>query len=309
MESTANTLIETYGWVGVMIVLLATIAYLIWKESVSHKDKNNDRTALKDAFKHDVDAISAKIDAVSTKVDIVKSNSDEYKMFIAKSIDTINNKFDRTDEELEHLAVGINRVDERVDEMEDKMHRCYEESRNHELQEAKKQTNRVLLKSKGGLLTKSLRRWCNVMNADHVYLAQFHNGTTDLRGIHFVKFDIITDEFADPLHLAEGDREFTPLYRNQYIVTYGDIAYTMCHVPAAVFDVDSEEFLDQSDALYRRMKAIGINQAGFAMIRDNDCEPIGWLGAVSFGDKKIDCDSLEKAAREVENIFNTTDYD
>jgi hypothetical protein len=309
METTANTLIETYGWLGVLIVLLAAIAYLIWKEHTNQKGKTDDRKALTDAFKHDMDAVVAKIDAVSTKVDIVKSNSDDRKDLLVKSIDTITARMDHTDAELERIDEAIHVVDNRVDTMEDKMHKCYAESKNADLVEAKKQTSRVLMKSKGGMLTKSLRRWCNVMGADHVYIAQFHNGTTDLRGIHFVKFDVITDEFADPLHLAKGDVELTPLYRNQYIVAYGDIAYTMCHIPAAVFDVNSEEFLNQSDALYRRMNTIGANQTGFAMIRDNDGEPIGWLGALAFGDKKIDCDSLEKAAREVENIFNTTDYD
>ena len=309
METTANTIIETYGWIGVLVVLLAAIAYLIWKENVSQKHKTDVLGELKGAFKHDMDAIVSKIDAVSTKVDIVQSNSDDRKRLLIDSIENINHRIENTEIELEKMDQSIGEVGRRVDDMECKIHNCYAESREKELQEAKKQTSRVLLKSKGGLLSKSLRHWCNAMNADHVYIAQFHNGTTDLRGIHFVKFDVITDEFADPLHLAEGDREFTPLYRNQYIVAYGNIAYTMCHVPAAVFDVDSEEFLDQTDALYRRMKTIGVHQTGFAMIRDNDGEPIGWLGAVSYGDKKIDCESLEKAARDVENIFNTTDYD
>ena len=309
METTANTIRETYGWIGVLIVLLAAIVYLIWKDNVSQKQKTDTLGGLKDAFKHDMDAIVSKIDAVSTKVDVVKSGSDDRKKLLIDSIANINHRIENTEIELEKMDRSIGDVGRRVDDMEDKMHNCYAESREKELQEAKKQTNRVLLKSKGGLLSKCLRRWCNTMNADHVYIAQFHNGTTDLRGIHFVKFDILTDEFADPLHPVEGDYEFTPFYCNQYIVTYGDIAYTMCHVPAAVFNVDSDEFLNQSDTLYRRMKTIGVHQAGFAMIRDTDGEPIGWLGAVSYGDKKIDCESLEKAARDVENIFNTTDYD
>ncbi len=309
METTANTIIEAYGWIGVLVVLLAAIAYLIWKENSAQKEKSHNTTELKEAFKHDVDAVVSKIDAVVTKVDIIKTNADDNKKQLIESIEKLNKRIDKTDDDLTQMDDIIKKVDKRVDDIEDNMHKCYVESRNHELQEAKKQTSRVLLKSKGGLLSKSLRRWCNAMNADHVYIAQFHNGTTDLRGIHFVKFDVITDEFADPLHIAEGDREFTPLYHNQYIVAYGDIAYTMCHVSAAVFDVDSEEFLDQSDALYRRMKTIGVYQTGFAMIRDNEGEPIGWLGAVSYRDKKIDCESLEKAARDVENIFNATDYD
>ena len=309
MGTTVNTMIDTYGWIGVLVVLLAAIAYLIWRESSARKEKGRNTFELKEVFKHDIDAVISKIDAVSTKVDIIKTSADDNKRQLVDSIEKLNKRIDKTDDELIQIDDNVCKIDGRVDEMENKMHKCYAESRNHELREAKKQTSRVLLKSKGGLLSKSLKCWCNVMNADHVYVAQFHNGTTDLRGIHFVKFDILTDEFADPLHPVEGDREFTPFYNNQYIVTYGDIAYTLCHVPAVVFDVNSDELLNQSDVLYRRLKATGAYQIGFAMFRDNEGEPIGWLGAISYGDKKIDCESLEKAARDVENIFNTTDYD
>jgi hypothetical protein len=325
MDKAAITMIESFGWIGVLVVLLSAIAYLIWKEQNTQKQNTANREDFKAALKQEmgvmnynlesvVSCLDSRIESVSTKVDVLKQASEERKKILLDNIHNIDKKIDKNEEEtvrIEGKIDNINRVmTKKISSVETQMHHYHAHDNEIHNIEAREQANRIFKKDKGGQLSCCLRKYCKEMSADHVFLAQFHNGTVDLRGIHFVKFDIITDEFADPLHLAEGDMEFAPLYKDQYVVSFGNTGSVLCRVPSLILDVDGSELIEQSDTLYRRCKARGIEQIGLAIIRDHDGDPIGFVGATNHSkDKKLQSEVLEKLATEIQNIYNTTDYD
>ena len=135
-------------------------------------------------------------------------------------------------------------------------------------------------------------------------MGAFHNGTVDLRGIHFCKFDILIDEFRDPLRLYETDIDFQSLYKDENILAYGDLPYTLTHVESVVFNLDQDTLLDLSDTLYRRCKSRGIKTIAFAYVRDQQNNPVGFVGCVNFTDDNIDESQLRNCAKEIENIYN-----
>lgn len=216
-----------------------------------------------------IDILGGKIDCLNTKIDMVETK-------VTDRVESCENKI-----------AGLHKVNKEKDQID-----------------AKKQTHNAMTKCYGGRLSRILKNACQYINCNHVFLGEFHNGTTDLRGIHYCKFDIVIDEFENPLHLCENDVDFQPLYKDENIIAYGDLPYKLSHIDSAVLSVD-DELLELSDTLYRRCKSRDIKYIGFAGVRDKDGFLIGFVGCVSFdADKIMNKDRLKDCATEIENIYN-----
>lgn len=213
--------------------------------------------------------------------------------FIGDKIENINNKIEWVEEKLT----------EKIDTIERKVMTTQKELKNKELQEARVQSFNIMHDRHGGKLSKILRQYCQKINCDHVFMGLFHNGVTDLRGLHYCKFDIIIDEFSDPLKLHLNDTDFQPLYKDENIIAYGDLPYQMTHIDTAIFDLKSKKLLNLSDTLYRRCKSRDIKYIGFAGLRDKNGYVIGFIGCVSYTDEKPIEQNLLLCAHEIENIY------
>lgn len=217
------------------------------------------------------------------------------------------NKIDLIGDKIENMNNKIVWVEEKLTEkitlVEKKVISTQKNLESKKQQEAKIQSFNIMNNGHGGKLSKVLRQYCQKIKCDHVFMGLFHNGITDLRGIHYCKFDIIIDEFSDPLKLHANDVDFQPLYKDENIIAYGDLPYKMTHIEAAIFDTKSEKLLNLSDTLYRRCKSRDIKHIGFAGLRDKDGYIIGFIGCVSYTDKKPIEQELLLCAREIENIY------
>lgn len=256
MGEVVNTILQQYGMVGILIVLIACLSYLIYGDR-----KNN--------WGQKIDNLGAKIDNMESKIDWVET-----------------------------------RMSARVSAVEDKITNSHEIAAASEHEEAKKQTLNIMSTGQGGKLSKILRYYCKRINCNHIFLGGFHNGTTDLRGLHYCKFDILIDEFADPLHIHPNDTDFQPLYKDENVIAYGDLPYKLTHVDSTVFDVEDPTFFEMSDTLYRRCKSRDIKKIGFAIIRDNDGFPTGFIGCISFDDQEMLQEDMKACAHEIENIYS-----
>lgn len=213
-------------------------------------------------------------------------------------IDHVLNKIDSVDAKIERVE---NQLSNRIDKVEKNMQsNTIEQDRI----EAKEQSLMVLSTGYGGKLSKTLKYYCKTINCDHVFLGAFHNGTVDLRGIHFCKFDILVDEFKDPLHLNENDVDFQTLYKDENILAYGDLPYAMSQVDSAIINLGDDTLLELSDTLYRRCKSRGIKSLGLSCVRDEQNNPVGFVGCISFTDKNMDEAQLRNCSKEIENIYN-----
>lgn len=215
---------------------------------------------------------------------------------LGKKIDNVESKIDLVEE----------KISNRVDLIEEKISKKRTEHTEAIKEAAREQTLSAITQGQGGRLSKTLRSYCKDVNCDHIFLGGFHNGTLDLRGLHYCKFDILIDEFLDPLHLQDNDTDFRPLYKDENVIAYGDLPYLLTHVNAAVFykGKDSETLFDLSDIIYRRIKSRDVKSFGITCIKDQNNRPFGFIGCVNYDDKHINDNELIKCAQEIENIYN-----
>lgn len=219
---------------------------------------------------------------------------------------TLCDKMDNLD-----IKIGLveDKLSARMDIVESKVDNLPEDSKNLMQAAAKQQTvNLMSSNSLGGKISKVLKSFCHRINCDHIFLGSFHNGTTDLRGLHYCKFDILIDEFANPLNLQPNDIDFQPLYKDENIMAYGDLPYKMIHMDSIIINVDDENntLFNLSDTMYRRCKSRDIKSIGFAVIRDIEDYPIGFIGCVSYVNcaQGMNDTELRECAHEIENIYN-----
>ncbi len=255
MEGIINTLLDQYGILGIILVLVAVLVYLIFGDR-----KNN--------WGGKIDLICDKVQDVNDKIEWVED-----------------------------------KLTEKINTIEEKVLNAQLELKSREQQEAREQTSCIVRNGHGGQLSKVLRSYCRKINCDHVFMGLFHNGITDLRGIHYCKFDIIIDEYENPLKLNNNDTDFQQLYKDENIVAYGNLPYQLARVESAVFDLENEDLLNLSNTLYRRCKGRNIKTIGFAGLKDKDGFIMGFIGCVSYTDKKMKESNIQLCAREIENIY------
>lgn len=217
-------------------------------------------------------------------------------------IDKLGMKIDNTNDKIEILET---KVDTRISAIETKVDNMPAITQKYENSVAKKNTLEIITKGWGGKLSKVLKYHCKNIGCDHIFLSTFHNGTVDIRGMHYCKFDILIDEFADALHWHPNDVDFQPLYKDENILAYGDLPVTMQHIDAVILNVEDEKntLLELSDIVYRRCKSRGITSIGLAGIHDKEGIMIGFVGCVAYDNKQMDLENLKACVHEVENIY------
>lgn len=218
-------------------------------------------------------------------------------------IDHISNKIEGMDSKIEWIETKLS---DRMDTVEQKLVTVHSDIKVEERNIARDQSINVMNNGQGGKLSKILRYYCSRINCDHIFMGSFHNGTTDLRGLHYCKFDILIDEFINPLKLHDNDTDFQPLYKDENVIAYGDLPYKMTHVDAVILNIDkdAETLLDLSDTIYRRCKSRDIKSIGFICIHDSEGYVSGFIGCVTYDDKEMNIDDLKACAHEIENIYN-----
>jgi len=264
MDSVFSEIITRYGILGIVIILLAGVGYLIWQDR-----KNN----------------------WGGKLTTLETN-------LGSKFDNTDRKIDLVEQKLDHR---IDSVEKQMDEIGKKTYETSAEVARHH---AKQQAIDIMHNGIAGKIAKSLRCSCSIIGCDHLFMGTFHNGTTDLRGIHFCKFDIVMDEFADPIHLHKKDTDYAPLYKDENVVAYGDLPYTLMKTGGIVFDITEKggDLLDLSDTIYRRCVGRDVKQIGFAPLYDKDGSPIGFIGAVSFKKGTMHQERLKELSKSIENL-------
>ncbi len=220
-----------------------------------------------------------------------------------KKIDNVCTKIDSLDTKIESVETTLDR---RIDIIEVKVSDAIKNTKKEDLDVVRTQSHEIISTRQGGKLSKLLRSYCDRVNCDHIFLGSFHNGTADLRGIHYCKFDIILDEFRDPMHLEDNDCEFSSLYKDENVIIYGDLPHSIARVGAAVLNVNDKNntLLDMSDVIYRRCVGRGVKSIGFSAVSDKDDNIIGFVGCITYKDKSINLEELKSCSQAVEYIYN-----
>lgn len=154
---------------------------------------------------------------------------------------------------------------------------------------------------KGPLVHSTLREFAPKINCDHIFIAEFHNGTTSITGIPYMKLDVIFEHISPRFHA--NDCLLVRLYENEYIQTHDQLPGVLFQNNYIHYTIDELEYIDEQ--LYFRMKSREISSIAMSLIYNTKGIPVGLVGCFNFDiDKKIDNNELKKCSKEIENIYN-----
>lgn len=156
----------------------------------------------------------------------------------------------------------------------------------------------------GPNIHKSLRNFCNRINADHIFVGSFHNGNESITGIPYYKFDIIAERFAK--NKVDDDIEFAFMYKDADLLRHDLLPSEVIQQGLVHYTIDESEnsyLEDVDDIIYRRMVGRGIKQLAISLLHDPTGMPSGFVGCVRYDYKELDLHELQECGHELENIY------
>lgn len=280
MENVVLYIMQEWGLLGIMTVGLVYIIYDNWKNNRRRQDDSKElKTDIKNHVTEQIQIVDKKIDIVDHKVDGVES--------------TLNDRIDILSKRIDSLP---------EDSVAATLHQ-----RNIDNDTHIKQIQDVMLL--GEDLYKTMKSHISLINADHLFIGSFHNGNSNLSGIPFCKFDIISECFSD--NMVAHDHEFAPVYKDSDILRYGSLFSVIFQNQMMKFtvDPDGENTLSKyEDIIWRRMYGLGIKQMAVCILKDPDNIPSGFLGVVRYDMEEIDMNALRLCSKELERIYSVNKY-
>lgn len=152
---------------------------------------------------------------------------------------------------------------------------------------------------RGPKIQKILRDNFGGTHCDHLFVGEFHNGSTDVTGIPYMKFDIIYEHVGPEYH--GNDIFLNRLYENEHILTHDQLPDLLFRNYSLCYNIN--ELKDIDEHLYLRMKSRDMKSIALCLICDINYKPIAFIGGVSFSDKKINITELNKCANDIEKIY------
>jgi hypothetical protein len=272
MEGVVVELISQFGILG---LLLAGIIYII-VDSIKAKKKNLvSSKKLDDSINKLEGHVDKKIDDVNDRIDLVNNKVDTQYELLNKRIET-------------GPEVFMSKMNESR-EKEDKEHfnKLFEQF------------------SRAPRLHKILKLYRERIGCDHIFLGTFHNGSTSISGIPYCKFDIIAEKFK-PGHNNMDMREYTTIYKNSDILVHDNLPLVISQEDYIYYRINedgSSELEEIDDILYRRCLKYGIKQFAVNILRDDNHNPLGFVGCVDFDYDSLNFEELNNCAKELEEIY------
>ena len=289
MEAFFNTLLSEYGLSGVIIGLLIWQTIQSFKNNKSNISKDDLKEA-QDLIKNNVEGqinnikgyIESEREVLKEMIDLSDTKLEMWKDHVDTKLELMDN---RISAQSQNILNDIQSREERISEEHDKM---------FDMQiELGPQLHEVLAKSR------------KLINADHIFLGSFHNGTSSLSGIPYYKFDLIAERFRpDKVH---RDVEFAHMYYNADLMKHDKLPITLIQNGQVHYTIDENKNSDLSkidDIIYRRMIGRDIKQIALNILKDSNGKPSGFVGCVRYDYDNIDLTELTNCARNLEQLYN-----
>lgn len=230
-------------------------------------------------------------------------------LLITTLITNLSNKFDKLDTRIDILE---NNMNIRIGAIETRLAQQPKNFINHinKLNEEKAiEHNKAMIDQMklGPELHDILSKYKIKINSDHIFLGSFHNGTTNISGIPYCKFDIIAEKFS-PDEVGR-DVEFAFMYRNADILRHNKLPITVLQEEMVHYVIDengNSELSEIDDIIYRRMVGRDIKQLAFHILRDGNRSPSGFVGCVRYDYENINLQELNNCAKELEIIYRNS---
>ena len=295
MDPIINTLVSQYGIPGLIL------AFLIWQhfqnkknssQSINKEDIRAVQTDIKTNVEGQIDNIKSYImserEVLKEMIDLTGERVSDLRSHVDDKISNISDKIDAIEDQLtdqpmniiESIQIRENAIKEVHDSMFDKQ---------------------LVI---GGDIQDILNIFRGSCNFDHIFLGSFHNGTSNLSGIPYYKFDLIAERFR-PDKIGR-DVEFGHMYYNADLMKHGKLPITIIqnHKVHYVIDEDGNSELSEiDDIIYRRMCGRDIKQLAIQLIKDEKGKPMGFVGGVKYDYQSINMDELDKCAKALEKLY------
>lgn len=295
MESLVTTLITQYGIPGLILGLL------IWQQV------QNNKSVKQNVSKEDLRDVQFNIKQN------VEGHIDNIKSYIVNEREVLKEMIDLTGERLDDLK---ERVDDKISAMSDKIDIMGIQIDNQPMniiesmqirENAIKEVHDSMFDKQlliGSDIQDILNTYRNSCNFDHIFLGSFHNGTSNLSGIPYYKFDLIAERFRpDKIH---RDVEFSHMYYNADLMKHGKLPITIIQNNKVHYIIDENgdsELSNIDDIIYRRMRGRDIKQLAIQLIKDSKGKPTGFVGGVKYDYQDINMEELDKCSKALEKIY------
>ena len=285
MEKVLIYIIEQWPVLGILLGLLAGAGWLIYHLATKQPKTDKLNQTIEDKLEDIYDRICDRFDTVNERIAMVD----------------------------EKVTIVDNKFEDKIALLEDKIAEVPMQNLviNNEYAKASndihiKQIEDLMLL--GGHLHQTMKKYTKLINTDHIFIGSFHNGSSNLSGIPFCKFDIISECYCE--NKVKHDHEFAPVYKDADILRYGSLFpavmqndYMLFHVNDEVNDMEQYE-----DIMWRRMKGLNIRQLAVKILRDPDNQVSGFVGAVRYDDDDMNMDMLVQCGIELERIYSVNKY-
>ena len=270
MDQLITEVISQFGALGVLIVLGVYLVYHVMKESKNSKEEN----CMKEN---------------SAKLDIVLENQ----KILAQRVETVESRLDARIDSL--ISMVSAQPSATVQEIKIK-------AQEDIMKAPQNMQNQIKIAPR---IHKVIRTYKDLINCDHIFYASFHNGTKSITGMPYYKFDIISERFSPDI---ENDGEFAPLYQNVDITRHDKLPQIIMQEGCVYCSIDDEgnSPMEEWDyIMYCRMIGRGIRQVAVVLLRDNELNPIGFVGAIKYDMDQMDVEELKKCTEELKQIYVT----
>ena len=270
-----GVVIELLSQFGILGLLLAGVIWII-VDSVKTKKKNLVSSKKLDESINKLEVhVDKKIDDVNDRIDLVNTKVDTQYEILNKRIDMGPDVF--------------------MGKMEEKQER-----------DDKEHFNKIIEQfSQAPRLHRILKLYRDRIGCDHIFMGTFHNGSTSINGIPYCKFDIIAEKFK-PGNNNLDFREYTTIYKNSDILVHDNLPLVISQEDYIYYKINedgSSELEEVDDILYRRCVKYKIKQFAANLLRDENMNPVGFIGCVDFSYDPLNFKELNNCARELEEIY------
>ena len=289
MENIVSEMIAQWGTFGLLMLFAIWIIY----------------SNIKDGFK-----TNKKKD--SSNQSESRHESDTLGELMASLIDRLSTKIDKIDDKVDRIEINSNNLNNRLTIVETKINQQPQAFINHfnKIQLEKEEAhNKMILDQMrlGPELHKILGDYKVKMNAQHIFLGSFHNGTTNVSGIPYCKFDLIAEKFSPDE--VERDIEYAFIYKDADIIRHNKLPMALLDnsiVHYVINEDKTSELSEIDDVIYRRMVGRDIKQLAVHITRDEKGKPSGFVGCTRYDYEDIDLAELRTCAKELELIYKNS---
>lgn len=290
MESIVSEMITQWGTFGLLMIFAI---WIIW-------------TNLKDGVKSGKDSKDNRI--IPTNI----SQNETLGELMATLISSLSDKIDKLDDKVDRLEINSNNINNRLTVVETKLNNQPQAFYNHmeKIQQAKQEAHNKMMEDQmklGPELHKILEDYKVKMNAHHIFLGSFHNGTTNISGIPYCKFDLIAEKLSTDK--IERDIEYSFIYKDTDILRHNKLPITVVSQGMVHYIIDENghsELADIDDVIYRRMVGRDIKQLAVHVTRDEKGKPSGFVGCTRYDYEDLNLSELKACAKELEIIYRNS---